>query len=129
MIETSIVTYLTTHAPLVAMQETRVWPDRLPQDPTVPATVFFSVSDPTDYSHSGPSAWKEQRFQFDCWANNPLEAIELKNRTRRAFSGYKGMMGTTEIYAAFVENARTMDDDETGLYRRVLEVLFQYKEA
>jgi hypothetical protein len=129
MIETDIINYLVTHAPLVALQGTRVYPDRLPQDPTLPATVFLSISDPSNYSHSGASAWHEQRFQFDCWGNTPTDAIRLKNTLRQALSGYKGMMGNTEIYATFAENARPLNDDETGLFRRVLEIAFQYKEA
>jgi hypothetical protein len=129
MIEEGIIAYLTTYNPLVAMQSTRIYPDRLPQTPTLPATVFLSISDPEEYNQSGPSEWKEQRFQFDCWADNPLDAIKLKNTLRDAVSGFKGMMGTTEVYAAFADNGRTMDDDETGLYRRILEVLFQYKEV
>lgn len=129
MIEESLVYYLTHHNPLVALQADRVYPDRLPQDPTLPATVFFSISDPSDYSHSGQSTWKQQQFQFDCWATAPLAAIKLKNTLREALSGYKGMMHQTEIYAVFVENTRTLDDDETGLYRRALDIVFQYKEA
>ena len=128
MIEEGIVSYLTTYAPLVALQAERVYPDRLPQDPTVPATVFLSLSDPDDYSHSGATGYKEQRFQFDCWGTDPLAAIRLKNTLKRALRGYKGMMGNTEVYATFIEGGRAFDDDETGLFRRIVEVLFQYKE-
>lgn len=129
MIEQGIVIFVRTHAPLVALQGTRIYPDALPQEPTLPATVFFSISDPSDYSHGGQSSWKEQRFQFESWAKDPLAAITLKNALRSALGGFKGMMGATEVYAAFVENGRTLDDDETGVYRRVLEIVFQYKEA
>lgn len=128
MIEEGIVEYLTTYSPLVALQALRVWPDMLPQSPILPATVFLSISDPSAYSHTGETM-KEQRFQFDCWATTPLEAIRLKNTIRQAFRGFKGMLGSTEVYAAFPENSRPLDDDETGLYRRIIEVLFQYKEA
>ena len=68
-------------------------------------------------------------FCGEAWAKDPLAAITLKNTLRSAFGGFKGMMGATEVYAAFVENGRTLDDDETGVYRRVLEIVFQYKEA
>lgn len=128
IIEEGIVAYVTSHAPLVAIQGARIYPDVLPQSPTLPASVFFSISDPSDYSHTG-EAMKEQRFQFDCWGRTPMEAIQLKNAYRQAFSGFKGLMGSVEIYAAFPDSARTMNDDETGLYRRVLEVLFHYKET
>lgn len=128
IIEEGIIAFVTSHAPLAALQGTRIYPDVLPQDPTLPASVFFSISDPDGYSHSGETM-KEQRFQFDCWGRTPIEAIQLKNAYRQAFSRFKGLMGSVEIYAAFPEGARTMNDDETGLYRRVLEVLFQYKET
>lgn len=129
MIEEGIVAFATNHGPLVAIQGTRIYPDVLPQVPTLPATVFFSIGDPSDYSQDGQSSWKEQRFQFDCWANDPWKAIELKNTIRSAFGGFKGAMGSTEVYATFVENGRALDDDESGLFRRVLEIVFQYKEA
>lgn len=128
IIEEGIVAYVTSHAPLVAIQGARIYPDVLPQSPTLPASVFFSISDPSGYNHTG-EAMKEQRFQFDCWGRTPMEAIRLKNTYRQAFSGFKGLMGSVEIYAAFPDSARTMNDDEAGLYRRVLEVLFQYKET
>lgn len=128
MIEEGITAYLKTYTPLVVIQGTRVWPDILPETPELPATTFISISDPSSYTHTG-EAMKEQRFQFDCWAKDPLTAIRLKNTIRQAFSGFRGMMGSTEVYAAFPENSRPMDDDETGLYRRIIEVLFHYKEA
>lgn len=129
MIEEGIFTYLSTYEPLVQLQADRVYPDSLPQDPTVPATVFLSLSDPEDYSHSGVTGYKEQRFQFDCWDTEPMGAIRLKNTLRQALGGFKGMMGDTEVYAAFVEGGRALDDDGTGLFRRIVEVLFLYKEA
>lgn len=129
MIEQGIVTFVKNYAPLMALQGARIYPDSLPQDPTLPATVFFSISDPSDYSQDGQSSWKEQRFQFDCWAKDPMAAITLKNTLRSALGGFKGLLGATAVYAVFVENGRTMNDDETGVYRRVLEIVFQYKEA
>ena len=128
MIEAGLVTYLSEYAPLTALIGTRLYPDRLPQSPTLPAVVYFSVSDPGSYSHDGETDWREEIFQFDCWGVTPLEAISVKNALRGALSGYKGMMGSVTVEAAFVQGGRTMDDDETGLFRRILEVVFQYKE-
>lgn len=126
MIEQDLVTFLTTRPALTAIQDTRVYPDRLPQSPPLPAMVFFSISDPASYTHDGETL-KEERFQFDCWAKDPLTAIRQKNELRNACSGFKGMMGDTYIEAAFFENSRTLDDDETGLYRRIAEIVFHYK--
>jgi hypothetical protein len=129
MIEEGIVAYLTTYPALVALQSTRLYPVTLPQSPTLPCMKFQRVSGPLEYTHSGQSAWAEARFQFDCWGDTPLIAKQLAQSLKSALSGFKGTLGMIDIYAAFIENDVDDFDEETGVFRQIVDVMFEYKEA
>lgn len=129
IIEQGLTVFLTTYPPLMDLQGTRLYPDNLPQSPTLPATVYQRISGVVDYSQSGQSEPQNARFQFTCWAVDPLAAKLLARVLKTAVSGYRGLMGTVEIQEAFVENETGGQEPDTGLYREIVDVIFGFKEA
>lgn len=127
MLEEGIVTYLTSVTVLVALQGNRVWPNRLPQNPTLPATTFREISNVPEYSHNGPSGYENVRMQFNCWATDPLAAKQLARALKRALSGFKGMMGSSSIGGCFLANSMDDFDDPTGLSRVIVDFEFEYE--
>jgi hypothetical protein len=126
MIEAGIASYLETFPGLVAVQDDRVWPGKLPQNPTLPATVYQRISTMPQYSHSGDSGLDEIIVQFTCWAKTPIVAKAAAAQVRSALSGYRGVLPDgTQIGGAWIENQRENDDPETGLFREMLDVRFQ----
>lgn len=111
MFEDNLATFLCTTPGLVALQADRVYPEVLPQSPTLPATVYHEISDVPTYSHSGDSGLDEAVYQFSCWGNTPREAKLLANALRAVLGS------NVHWQAAFVENrfARGVDHQRCGL--------------
>lgn len=128
IIEEALTAYLTIYPPLALLQGARLYPNTLPQDATMPATVYQRVSTGTDYSHDGPLELQHARFQFSCWATDPLTAMSVVSALGAALSGYRGMMGDVKIEESFLENRFGNHEPDTGLHREVIDVTFGYKE-
>ena len=94
--------------------ESRVYPLKLPQGVTLPAIMYFQVSNPFEHSHDGASKLQHPRFQMDCWASTYLEAKTLANELLELIDGYAGMMGAATVHAAFAEDQRDNWDPDTG---------------
>lgn len=127
MLEEGIVAYLTTITVLTAIQADRIYPGLLPQEPTLPATTFHRISGVPSYSQSGPSGFENVRIQFDCWAIDPLSAQRVAQALMQAISGFKGMMGNEAIGGCFITNVIDDLDDETGLYRMIVDAEFEHE--
>ena len=59
-----LFTFLSSNVASVA---SRIYPNKLPQSPTLPAIRYFQVSEPFEHSHDGPSGFHHPRFQLDCF--------------------------------------------------------------
>ncbi len=83
--------YLLTQAELTGLVAARIYCPRLPENATLPAVGFFSRGGTsTPYIPGTP----EPSVQFDCWADNPMEA-------RRVYSAlYSALQGIQNISVA-----------------------------
>jgi hypothetical protein len=90
--------------------------------------VYQRITTGTDYSHDGPLQLEHARFQFSCWATDPLSAMQVANALKAALSGFRGMMGDVKIEESFVENRFGNHEPDTGLYREVMDVTIGFKE-
>lgn len=127
MLETGLLTYIETFPGLVAIQGTRVWPLVLPQKPVLPCTVYQRIDTAPEYSHSGPVALENIRMQLSCWATKLTEAKALAEQYRQALGGFSGEMGNQTVGASFVVNIVDNYDDETGLFRVIVDVRLWHK--
>ncbi len=85
---TLIRTYLVTAAeltnPLIALISDRLYCPRLPENATLPAISFFTrggISEPYYPKICSPSV------QFDCWADNPIDARGIYRALYDAIAG------------------------------------------
>lgn len=92
----------------------RIYPNELPQNATLPAIKYFQVSDPPEHTHDGRSKLRHPRFQLDCYADTYLKAHRLANQVVTALDGYRGQMGQSTCGAGFAEDERDNHDPETG---------------
>lgn len=76
MIEQSIVEHLLADTAITAIIGTRLRPDPMEQDITLPAIAYRKVSGSRGYDLSGPDGTGQARMQFDCWASG-FEAAKL----------------------------------------------------
>lgn len=79
-----IRSYLLTCATLTALVGSRIYNPRLPENASLPALGFFTrggVSTPYIPGIVEPSV------QFDCWADNPIDAREVYRKLYDALQG------------------------------------------
>lgn len=95
----------------------RIYPNTLPQRPTLPAIRYLLVSDPPERSHDGPSQLHHPKYQFDCVADGDegyKDAHTLAQQVITLLNGYSGPMATFTCHAGFLDERRDNFDPETG---------------
>jgi hypothetical protein len=78
--------------------------------------------------HSGTSGSALSRFQIDCWAKSPTEALQLSNAVLDCLHGWKGSQSGEEIYYSQVVDTQDGFDLETGEYVIPMDVEIFHKE-
>ena len=137
-LEQSLYAFLIADAGLTpilgAGDDARVYPKRLPQEPTLPALVYQMVSSvpnyTTDQAGDPPSAtaFVKERVQFDLWAAIYEDLLPLKSALFAGISGFRGTMDTMKIESAFVVNEVDLFEPDTGYSRKVVDVIFSFEE-
>jgi len=116
---TIIRAYLATCTTLTALVGTRIYCPRLPENATLPAVSFFSrggTSTPYIPGIVSPSV------QFDCWADDPIEAREVYRALYDNLQGIQNItVGSYQIMSAIEEvQGQDLVDTEIPNYFRVL---------
>lgn len=100
-----IRTYLTTSStkvdPLIALVSDRIYCPRLPENATLPAVSYF-----TRGGSSNPHIEKivSPSVQFNCWADNPIDAREVYRALFDALQGIQNIkVGSYYIMSAIEE--------------------------
>jgi len=111
--------YLATCATLTAEVGTRIYCPRLPENATLPALGFFSrggTSTPYIPGIISPSV------QFDCWADNPIDARKVYRLLYDNLQGIQNIaVGSYQIMSAIEEvQGQDLVDTEIPNYFRVL---------
>ncbi len=129
MVDTNTVVraYLAANAGLIALVGTRIYCPRMPHSPTAPAALpavsFFTrggINTPYIPDLLSPSK------QFDCWADDPIEARQIYRALYDALQGLQNVkvtIGATDYYIkSAIEEVAGQDlvDSEIQNYYRVL---------
>ena len=115
--------YLRDHGGLSALVDSRVYPGRLPDPPTLPALVYTRVSTVGMSAMDGPMADVEARFQIDVWSDRYLDAIKVAEQVRSALLGFTGTMGDKSVSIPRQTNDQDSYEEETKLYRVMTEFI------
>jgi len=120
-----IRTYLAADAGIIALfapDAPRIYCPRLPENAVLPALGFFTRGgDSTPYIPDIPTP----SVQFDCWADNPIEAREVYTALYDALQGIQNVkvtIGMTDYYILSAREEVQGQDlvDEIPNYFRVL---------
>lgn len=95
----------------------RLYPVKLPQNPTYPAVIYRRVSNFGLLTHGGPVGFDTARFQFDYYGANYSDCRSVANAFRTYLEGYTGLMD--EVCLSVVVFLNEMDEwgDEVEVYR------------
>ena len=114
-----IKTYLATCATLTALVSTRIYCPRLPENATLPAVSYFvrgGTSTPYIPGVINPS------IQFDCWADDPIDAREVYRKLYDNLQGIQNQQVGSYYIMSAIEEVQGQDlvDTEIQNYFRVL---------
>lgn len=115
-------------AALVAVIADRLYPVEAPQDVVLPFGVFTQISGDEDIHHGGKSGWGSMRVQYDFYSTKFHEVHDAARALRAEFEGRSVQLAVgTLICFCRVETEFDDYDSEERIYRRSLDLLFEYK--
>lgn len=105
--------------PLIALVAARIYCPRLPENAVLPAIGYFTRGGTSTPYIPG---WLTPSVQFDCWADNPIEAREVYRLLYDALQGIQNVtVGSFSIESAIEEvQGQDLVDVEIPEYFRVL---------
>lgn len=118
--------YLSTEPTLVALVNTRLYPERLPQEPTLPAATYLQVSGLPTYAHDGLTGFERARIQFDSYGTTPLAAEAIADALRAALLNWRL---ADSRYVGFEESRQDIPEPELGRYRVSSDFMINREEA
>lgn len=126
-IEQAWITLLRAGANLDSQIDGRIYPDRLPNNVTVPAAVFLVVSDIPDSAHDGDSGFSTATIQTDFWSPDRLELAAIRAAVRADLHGYTGTAAGLRLSVVMTGSSPDNDPD-LALKRLITEWRVQYRE-
>lgn len=114
MIESALRTLALADSTVSGLVGTRMYPLKLPQDPTYPAVTYTRISGPRLYDHGGETGMAEGRFQIDSWGASYSSAKSAAAAVREAIEGYRGTTGGTEFASIFCVNDSDSYEPQEG---------------
>ena len=109
-----VYTELSGNGALTDLVGTRIHPNWLPQDVSLPAVSFMQVSETPQNILSGELALKNHRIQVDCWASSYSSAQDVAAAVVTAiadatlFDSYR--LGQQDVYEPAVDIHRVSMD-------------------
>jgi hypothetical protein len=112
-LESDLFTKLSTHGGLSALVGTRIYPNRLPDNPTLPACVYQRIST-LNHLASGDVPLIRARMQIDCWSDSYVTAGNVAVQVHAALD----MASSSGLEASIPEDEDDMYDTDAQLHRK-----------
>jgi len=128
MLEKAIFTRLSTDAGITALAGNRIYPQILPQNPTLPAITYFRVSTTKPYAQSNSVNIAQARLQISCWAETYSVMKSLVEAVRKSLDGFSGVVNGIQI-TSYLNTCYDLYDDDTGIYHGIVDFKIFYEEA
>lgn len=128
-IEEALFTRLSTFAGITALLSTRIFPLRAPDQLVVPFIVYQKITGNREQSHTGSSNLANPRFQVSCWGSTYASAKAVSRQVVLALDAFKGVVSGVDIQFSDIESEVDTFDEDTKLYRVLLDVIFWHQEV
>lgn len=127
-LESGLVSLLTADSGVSALVGSRVYPDKLPDSPTLPALTYQVASLTPRYAHSGDADLDTVRVQVNCWAVTRTTAVTVRDAVRTAVSGYRGTTGDGTVFdRVSIENQNYEIDTSLNQYAVITDLLITHR--
>ena len=115
-IESALYSKLAATSGVTALVSTRIYPNAIPQNASLPAIAYQVISTDRNYRHAGQSNVALPRIQITVEASSYSSAVAVCAAVRAALSGYQGTVGAVVIGGIFLEteyDGYNLDTDTT----------------
>lgn len=117
-----LYSWLTAQAGITAIAGDRIWPEVIPQQDfdqasKRPCLVFSREAAERERTFCGTQALLVSRMRIDAYARTYDGAEQLAQAVRSALTDYAGLMGSTTVQDAVLEQDFDLMDLEPGLFR------------
>lgn len=126
-LETELRTRLAADGTVSGLVSTRIYPIKLPQNPTYPALVYRRISGPRLRHMTGTSGRGEARIQIDSWATSYVGAQALAAAVRSSLHGFIGSLTTLDVAIGLANEIDDYDEDAEK-YRVIQDYTVQHTE-
>jgi len=122
VIEYTLWTYVQAGTTVAALISARMYPLKLPQNPTLPAIVYTKISGFREHDMDGSSI-AAPRIQFDCYADDFPGSKALADAVRKRLDSYTGPVGSPAdtVHFAYLLDERDFYEDDTERFRTLLD--------
>lgn len=129
-VEAAVFNLLSSDAGVSGVVSNRIYPVKLPQDPTYPALTYFRVSALRHSVMGNDTGLVEKRIQVSSWAKLYSEVNNLAERVRDAMQRTRGTFAGVEILDIFMEgDGPEIWEDAVGAYQAITDCNVIYREA
>ena len=121
---------LSNHAGVSGVVSGRIYPVKLPQDPTYPAVTYFRVSGLRHSVMGNDTGIVEKRVQISSWAESYAAVNGLAEQVRDAMQRTRGTFAGVEILDIFMEgDGPEIWEDAVGAYQAITDCNVIYRES
>jgi len=128
-LETALRAYTLADAAVAAQVGTRMYPRKLPQNPTLPALVYQRVDTRRLHVMEGPDGLPRARMQITAWASSVSGLEGTTEAVRERLDGFAGAWGDLYVGACLCVAERDLDDPETGRVGVAQDYMIQFEEV
>ena len=125
----ALYTQMTATAGLTALVSTRIYPDLMPQPPTLPAVVYQMISNNREERHGGQTGDARPRFQITCWASTALAAAAVAVQVRLAVMAMSGTIAAVSVIGAWNAGESRGYEPDTKLHYVAIDFFVSHREA
>ncbi len=99
--------YLLTKTAVTSLVSTRIYPDTLPQNATMPAVTYSKISTLHEHTLSALAGLANCRIEFSCFASTRRVANNIAATIQQCgIIGLKGVQSTIDIRAVQIEDGQ-----------------------
>lgn len=109
----SLQTYLLTKAAVTDEIGTRLYPNRLPKNPTFPCAIYNTITQSPQHHFGGAAPLTYATIQIDIFAQTQIAAHDAANGFRDAADGYRGAAGSDYLQTCHLDIQRDDHDEPT----------------
>lgn len=127
-IESVLYARLTGFAGLTALIGNRVHSTPAPQGVVVPFVTYEQISAVREAAMGGWIDALTTHFQLDLIAATAASRGQVRRQLIAAFQDWRDPASSPVVFGAHVENDQSTYDDETALYRAIIDVIVDHRE-